>query len=86
MAAHSSIFAGKSNGQRSLAGYSPWGRKESDTTEQLHFSLTVNQDAASYFFPSLWQWSNYNLFQVGRVEYNKCFVLVDKTLKILETN
>ena len=25
------------HGQRSLAGYSPWGRKESDTTEQLHF-------------------------------------------------
>ena len=23
---------GKSHGQRSLAGYSPWGRKESDTT------------------------------------------------------
>ena len=23
----------KSHGQRSLAGYSPWGRKESDTTE-----------------------------------------------------
>ena len=22
-------------GQRSLVGYSPWGRKESDTTEQL---------------------------------------------------
>jgi len=27
----------KSHGQRSLVGYSPWGRKESDTTEQLHF-------------------------------------------------
>ena len=26
----------KSHGQRSLAGYSPWGHKESDTTEQLH--------------------------------------------------
>ena len=26
---------GESHGQRSLAGYSPWGRKESDTTEQL---------------------------------------------------
>ena len=26
---------GKSHGQRSLVGYSPWGRKESDTTEQL---------------------------------------------------
>ena len=23
------------HGQRSLAGYSPWGRKESDTTEKL---------------------------------------------------
>ena len=27
----------KSHGQRILAGYSPWGRKESDTTEQVHF-------------------------------------------------
>ena len=26
------------HGQRSLAGYSPWGRKESDTTEQLTLS------------------------------------------------
>ena len=23
------------HGQRSVAGYNPWGRKESDTTEQL---------------------------------------------------
>ena len=27
----------KSHGQRSLVGYSPWGRKESDTTEPLHY-------------------------------------------------
>ena len=29
------------HGQRSLAGYSPWGHKESDTTERLslHFRL-----------------------------------------------
>ena len=27
-------------GQRSLAGYSLWGRKESDTTEQLTLSLS----------------------------------------------
>ena len=26
---------GESHGQRSLVGYSPWGRNESDTTEQL---------------------------------------------------
>ena len=28
------FFPGESHGQRSLAGYSPWGRQESDTTEQ----------------------------------------------------
>ena len=32
----------RSNGWRSLVGYSPWGRKESDTTERLH-SLTHHQ-------------------------------------------
>ena len=28
-------------GQRSLVGYSPWGCKESDMTEQLHFTRFV---------------------------------------------
>ena len=32
----------ESHGQRSLAGYSPWGHKESDTTEQLTFSLLLS--------------------------------------------
>ena len=31
------FLPGKSHGQRSLVGYSPWGHKESDMTEQLHF-------------------------------------------------
>ena len=31
---------GESHGQRSLAGYSPWGCKESDTTEQLTHTHT----------------------------------------------
>ena len=31
------FMPGKSHGQRSLVGYSPWGRKESDTIERLHF-------------------------------------------------
>ena len=31
------LLPGKSHGQRSLANYSPWDRKESDTTERLHF-------------------------------------------------
>ena len=33
---HSSILPGESHGQRSLAGFSPWGRKELDTIEQLN--------------------------------------------------
>ena len=30
------------HGQKSLVGYSPWGRKESDMTEQLHFHFHSN--------------------------------------------
>ena len=53
-ATHSSILAwkiqqptlvflpGKSHGLRSLAGYSPWGHKELDMTERLHFTLLQN--------------------------------------------
>ena len=33
------ILPGKSHERMSLIGYSPWGSKKSDTTEQLH-SLT----------------------------------------------
>ena len=33
MATHNSIIVGEFHGQRSLAGYSPRGLKESDTTE-----------------------------------------------------
>ena len=37
MATHSSILPGKSHGLRSPVGYGPWGCKELDTTEQIHF-------------------------------------------------
>ena len=40
MATHPSILAWKSHGWRNLVGYSPWGRKELEMTEQLHFSLS----------------------------------------------
>ena len=33
---------GEFQGQRSLAGYSPWGRKESDTTERLTHHLFLD--------------------------------------------
>ena len=40
------LLPGEFHGGRSPVGYSPWGRKESDTTEQLHFTFmeTVLKD------------------------------------------
>ena len=35
------FLLGESYGQRSLAGYSPWGRKASGTTESLSLSLSA---------------------------------------------
>ena len=40
MATQSSILAWRIDGQRSLAGYSPWGHKESDRTYQ-HFTYVI---------------------------------------------
>ena len=36
------LLPGKSHRWRSLVGCSPWGRKESDTTEQLHFPFSLS--------------------------------------------
>ena len=35
------FLPGKFHGQRKLEGYSPWGCKESDTTERLALSLST---------------------------------------------
>ena len=42
----------QSHGQRSLAGYSPWTQKESDTTEHTH----IHNDT----YPSLWYHTEYS--------------------------
>ena len=36
------LLPGKSHRWRSLVGCSPWGRQESDTTEQLHFIFSLS--------------------------------------------
>ena len=41
------FLPGESHGQRSLVGYSPWGRQESDTTERL--SKAQGSDSACQF-------------------------------------
>ena len=35
MATRSNILPGESHGQRSMAGYCPWGHRESDLTEVI---------------------------------------------------
>ena len=42
------FLPGESHGQRSLVGYSPWGHKELDMTEQASLSLS------GHLFPSWW--------------------------------
>ena len=49
MAIHSNtivLLPGKSHGERSLVGYSPWGHKESDMTERLQFTLAIIENIA----------------------------------------
>ena len=36
------LLPGKSHGWRSLVGFSPWGREESDTTERLHIFFSLS--------------------------------------------
>ena len=36
------LLSGKSHGWKSLVGFSPWGHKESDTTERLHFHFSLS--------------------------------------------
>ena len=49
MATHWSILTWRIHGQRSLAGYSPWDHKESDTTERLS---TAHRPVLQYFIPN----------------------------------
>ena len=39
---------GESHGQRSLEGYSPWGHKESDTTEQVFTYIQLHIFTCNY--------------------------------------
>ena len=42
--------------QRSLVGYSPWGRSESETTERLHFHfLALEKEMATHSSILAWR-------------------------------
>ena len=50
MATHSVFLLGESHGQRSLAGYSPWGRKESVGHTHTHATLVTISCTHSLFY------------------------------------
>ena len=52
MAIHSSILVWKIP-WRSMVGYSPWGRRESDMTEQLQFQFQT-QESHGYTLVEIW--------------------------------
>jgi len=56
MATHSTILAGKSHRQRSLVGYSPWGRKESEATEHAYSFPFDNHKSVFYVGASVSVW------------------------------
>ena len=47
------LSPGKFHGQRSLVGYSPWGRQESDTTERLYFHFSSHRMAVNIILKRL---------------------------------
>ena len=61
---------GESHGRRSLVGYSPWGCKESDTTEWLHFHFHFMWllTFLSHFY-SMFSSFNVFLFSEGNITF-----------------
>ena len=74
------LLPGKSHWLRSLVGYSPWGHKESDTTEWLHFHFhmdfrfdypipTANFFPIAFFFFDWWVPDWYTILKIRTKQY-----------------
>ena len=64
------FLPGKAHGQRSLVGYSPWGRKELDMTEatkqqQQRFSVLIQINMYIAYFYSFINTNDSTLFTAG---------------------
>ena len=62
------LLPGKSHGQRSLVGYSPWGHKQLNMTERLHFHFHFllysgkAKEAEGSLFPTNKKWGTWKGF------------------------
>ena len=77
------FLPGEFHGQGSLAGYSPWARKESDTTELLTLSLSFFKDKSHWVS----KWSHYmKIIYFGNAQHPELFFLLwIKTTQIKKT-
>ena len=74
------FMPGESHGQRSLAGYSPWGRTESDTTERLSTCRTILGCFMSVH-PSI----QYRISEHGK-DGKLLLLVIDKTPRMTQPN
>ena len=64
------------HGQRSLTGYSPWGHKESDTTERLTFTFKVfSRAAVSLCIPISNIWEFQLLYILTNIYFSFLFII-----------
>ena len=62
------FLPGKSHGERSLAGYRPWGHKESDTTEhKIHLGFCFPELLENKMVFYLFIWLHWVLVEAHRI-------------------
>ena len=64
------LLPGKSHGQSSLVGYSPWGHKELDTTVRLSLSLSSSFSKSSL---NIWKFSVHILLKPSLENFEHYF-------------
>ena len=72
------LLPGKSHGWKSLVGYSPWGCKELETTERLHFCFLTS-------IHEYW-WYNLMIKRTGSGVRLTIYVTLDKLFKFFPLN
>ena len=79
------LLPGKSHGPRSLVGYSPWGRKESDTTERLHFISLQPFLLAMTFWTTMDSWVTPNQVESLFASWREYGLLTNEAIKLYKT-
>ena len=84
MATQPLFLLGKFHGQRNLAGYSPWGHKESDTTEATwHINICIIDKQQGVLY-STENYIQYFVIVYNRKESRKEYIQIYIGIKIHE--